>query len=495
VDGRGDGSGWAEGVTSTATILAALKGMSPEQVKGLHALRMREVQRGEDHPLWSVELWDRRKPRTSQLRAARLLEAHTYLLISGGNRTGKTELGAILTACALYGRQHPDVVEFCRRHRVKPEVFPTAPSRVWASALTFGDPTLVMRSKLETYLPPGTKWYGRWANQQARAVLPNGSEVTFKADQQGREKYQADNIDWLWTDEEHSGPVCEEARMRLIDRAGRWVNTMTPLKGKTCMWDWFACPDGPKRLPNTAYAQLSIHDNPWLTETAVAQALAGKGAHERAARERGEFVALEGRVYPDWNRDVHVLPLAESQALIRKAKAEQWPAYESIDFGTRNPFCWLRAVHDQRDDTLIFVDCHYQAEWLLSRHAEVIRRRREWWGYDPQICWADPEDLQARRALSMEHDIGTAKARKDIRQGINAVSERLAPDAEGKPHLLVLGTANLAPFVREIEGYIWQTRKTAEDQPEKPLKSNDHAMDAGRYLAVGVSRVLGTLRG
>jgi len=74
----------------------------------------------------------------------------------------------------------------------------------------------------------------------------------------------------------------------------------------------------------------------------------------------------------------------------------------------------------------------------------------------------------------------TVKAKKEIRAGISAVAERLAPDAEGRPHLVV--HSNCTNLIREIEGYVWDTRRSKADQPDRPLKKEDHAMDALRYL-------------
>jgi hypothetical protein len=40
----------------------------------------------------------------------------------------------------------------------------------------------------------------------------------------------------------------------------------------------------------------------------------------------------------------------------------------------------------------------------------------------------------------------------------------------------------MQPLIKEFESYSWATSNTKRDQPDAPLKRNDHAMDALRYL-------------
>ena len=64
------------------------------------------------------------------------------------------------------------------------------------------------------------------------------------------------------------------------------------------------------------------------------------------------------------------------------------------------------------------------------------------------------------------------------------MAERLAPDAEGSPHLLIHD--NCQNLINEFEGYVWQSG--GKTQPEKPKKAHDHALDALRYGVVQLQR-------
>ena len=199
------------------------------------------------------------------------------------------------------------------------------------------------------------------------------------------------------------------------------------------------------------------------------------GAHERAARARGEFTALEGRVYDFW-RESHVVDAFEPP--------DDWPRYGAIDFGTRNPFCFLVFAVDPADDVVHVIAEHYKADWTLSRHAKRIKEMTN--HGSPALGWivADPEDRGSRLALVREHGISTIKAKKDIRAGINAVAERLAPDASGRPHLLI--HSNCHNLIGEFEEYVWAPSR--RNDAEKPQKTRDHALDALRYGIMQLSR-------
>ena len=66
------------------------------------------------------------------------------------------------------------------------------------------------------------------------------------------------------------------------------------------------------------------------------------------------------------------------------------------------------------------------------------------------------------------------------------MAERLAPDANGNPHLLVHDCCR--HLINEMEGYVWNVTRSKADGPDVPLKRNDHAMDALRYICFRLQR-------
>ena len=104
---------------------------------------------------------------------------------------------------------------------------------------------------------------------------------------------------------------------------------------------------------------------------------------------------------------------------------------------------------------------------------------------DPPVVWsvADPESKDGRLILARECGIPTKPAYKRVASGINQVKERLCPDADGKPHLVIHDCCK--GLIREFRLYRWD--KSAGD---KPVKRDDHGMDSLRYLVVFLNRYL-----
>ena len=287
----------------------------------------------------------------------------------------------------------------------------------------------------------------------------------------GRDGFQGASVDLCFFDEEPADQgVVSECLMRLVDRRGRMVFAMTPLRGMTWLYDrWVARPSDEVRVHN-----IHGEDNPHLPPGALARLLRQYGPHERAARARGEWTTLEGRVYQDWARHLHV---------IEPRGVEGFPLYLGVDWGTRAPTAVVVGALGP-DDRLYLVDEYYKAQATLSTHAKAIHALIAKWG-EPEWIVCDPEDRGARLALARDHGLANSAARKgkgSVRNGINSIAERLAPDAEGRPGLQVF--ASCTHFIREIESYVWDERGSGEalDQPKK--RQADHLLDAVRYLVV-----------
>jgi len=411
-------------------------------------------------PLAYARLWDRPEGHTSQRRVLERLGATTLVL--GGNRTGKTETGALLSVAMGLGGDHPHVEAWQALNRLSVDI-PTGPGKVCASALTSGDSLRYQRAKLDRYLPPGCTWHNRFGQGEAWVRLPNGGEILCKSNDQGRRSYQGDSWRFAWLDEEHDEPIYDEMLMRLLDQAGSALMTMTPLKGFTWVKQRFI--DKPDLDDRVHY--LSMIDNPYLDPKEVEKAIRRMSPLQRDARTKGLFVALEGLIYSEWAPHLHVVDPFDIPA--------HWPRYRSIDFGVRAPFCNLWLARDPRDDTVYVWREHYEAERTTEEHAGIIEAAEKG-EPEPQWTAADPEDLQSIRTLQRRgwENIRHPGWMKSVKEGINEVKDRLRPDAEGKVHLKVFrGCVNT---IREMHGYVWDKDKERPD-PD----CSDHALDALRY--------------
>lgn len=430
-----------------------------------------------DHPLAYARLWDRDRPKTSQRRAFQNL-GEVVTVICGGNRSGKSTGAAMLAVATALGRHHEDSIRWCEINQLDPAILPDRPGNVWAIALDSGDSREYLRPTVEKFLPVGTKWRNREGYGRAECQIPGGGRIVFLSVDSGADGFQGASVDLCWFDEEPADQrVVNEALMRLVDRRGRCVFSMTPLRGMTWLYDrWIREPPSDARVH-------WIHgvDNPHLPEGALERLLRQYGPHERAARARGEWTTLEGRIYSDFQRVTHVIPSQELDPA--------FPRFFGMDFGVRAPCAIVVCVMDPRTETLHVVDEHYQTQWTISQHAQKIHELIEKHG-EPEWIVCDPEDRGSRLALSREHGIPNVPARKgkhSVRKGINDLCEILAPDVEGNPHLFVHD--NCPNLIHEFETYVWDERGAGESKDVPKSRQKDHALDALRYC---VSRLAGS---
>ena len=290
---------------------------------------------------------------------------------------------------------------------------------------------------------------------------------------------QGFSADVLWIDEEHDEAIYNEGMQRLTrslweDRSGWAVLTMTPLKGFSWVHRRFV------GSPDEGSAAFFLHgaDNPHIDQDKRERLLRGVNAGERAARDRGEFTQLEGRIFTEWSRSAHVVT-------VRDVDAEYF--ISGMDFGTRAPAAYLLCAVTA-DDTLEVIGEHYQEQWTISQHARAIHKLLA----GREVLWmvADPEDRGARLSLAREHGIPSIAAKKapgSIRSGINAISERLAINPiSGQPALVVHECCT--NLIREMEGYCWAPSKGAEVKDAPAPRQSDHAIDALRYICSKLAR-------
>ncbi len=392
-------------------------------------------------------------------------------LISGGNRAGKTEIGAMLAVASAAGSGEWWVREWLRSNNLSEDIVPDKPSTVWASALSYADALEYIRPKIAQFCPAGSKFVMWKAQNRASVILPNGGRIVSMSADSGREKYQGASVELVWMDEEHQEDIFIECMLRTIDSGkGRIVLTMTPLKGMTWVYDRFIH----ELQEGFSHYAISGLDNPWVSSVKLHRATRHLSDESRRSRLFGEFTNQSGLVYNEFSRPLHV---TESRPI-----PEDWPRFRSIDFGVKNPFCCLWFALDESDNTLHVYREHFATEKTTLENGAIINFKSR---NDPSVVFsvADPESKDGRLLLARNCNIPTKPAIKRVSEGINAVKERLCPDAEGKPHLLIHDSCK--GLIREFRLYRWD--KSAGD---KPVKKNDHGMDCLRYMIVFLNRYL-----
>lgn len=156
------------------------------------------------------------------------------------------------------------------------------------------------------------------------------------------------------------------------------------------------------------------------------------------------------------------------------------PTVGGIDFGFHNPFAAIYG-HLDHDDVLWITGMRYKSGCTIPTHQEALPKNVRWWcdpsGAEP-IRQLRDFGHEVRPCVHMPTRLSSGETRKPLLAGIDMVSERIRTG-----RLKIIREACL-PLVRELGMYHYDEEK----QSEEPVKEDDHACDALRYLVVGLDR-------
>ncbi len=224
--------------------------------------------------------------------------------VFGGNRSGKTECGAVEAIWMLRGI-HP-----YRKNRKD--------VCGWAVSLSQQVQRDVAQKKILKYLPKS--WIAEIVMLSGRKDSPESgvidlirvknvfggiSTLGFKSCDQGREKFQGSSLDFVWIDEEPPKEVYEECLMRVMDRRGDIFGTMTPLKGETFIYNEIYL--NRRGNPEVWCEFMSWEDNPYLSKKEIELLSATLDSASLDSRKFGKFSQGAGLVYPEFDSSVHVI--------------------------------------------------------------------------------------------------------------------------------------------------------------------------------------------
>ncbi len=393
--------------------------------------------------------------------------------VFGGNRTGKTECGAVEAVWMARGN-HP-----YRKNRERVDG--------WVVSLSTQVQRDVAQKKVLSYLNP--RWIvdivmlsGRKDQPESgvidriviRNVFGKESSIGFKSCDQGREKFQGTSLDFVWFDEEPPLEIYEECRMRVIDRKGELFGTMTPLKGRTWVYEEIYLNEHADE--QVWCEEMEWMDNPFLDREEIDQLTRTMSSEELESRRYGKFRCEGGLVYPEFDPCVHVIEPFDVP--------REWYENVSIDPGLNNPLsCHFYAV--DYDGNVYVIAEHYEAGKDVLHHAERIRAiaKRLDWPCDGQgrvraliDSAAGQRTLAASKSVAeLFYDCGIltdARVNKDLFAGIARVKAYLK-NGEGKARLFIFSSCR--ELIREIKGYLW-------GNGDAPKKKDDHALDELRYF-------------
>jgi len=395
---------------------------------------------------------------------------HKNRWVFGGNRSGKTECGAVETVWFARGI-HP-----YKENKQKDG---------WVVSLSQQVQRDVAQSKILSYLKKewihdivmisgkkGSASSGVIDTIYVKNVFGTISKIGFKSCDQGREKFQGTSLDYVWFDEEPPEDIYIECKMRVLDKCGEVFGTMTPLKGLT--WVYRTIYLNESNDPDVWYEQMEWADNPYLSKNEINKLSAHLSEDELQARRFGNFVSGTGMVYCEFDENYNVIDPFDVP--------KEWYDKISIDPGLHNPLSCHWYACDYDGNVYVIAE-HYEKQKTVDYHAgriKEISKRLGWPTKNNKIeaiidSAANQKTLASEKSVTeLFYDNGiltNTYVNKDLFSGINRVKSYFK-NSLGERKLFIF--KNCVNLIREIKGYYWGNN-------DAPIKKDDHALDELRY--------------
>lgn len=406
----------------------------------------------------------------------------------GGNQSGKTTAGlADDLIQAVDEELLPDHLKIYKKYK------PPFNCRIFAPSVQVLE--LVIFEKLKELIPLEALIERSWSKSYDKNLrvlrFSNGSGFQFMTYEQDVAKMGGTTIDRIHYDEEPPLELRIENRMRTVRKGGDEIFTLTPLSGLSWAYDQLWEPVATEEQyekDNNFYVKdddpdetlgvviVDMDDNPFLTERDKKRVLKGLSKEQIQARKQGMFVHFSGLIYEDFKPSEHVIDPFDIP--------HEWNVVVSIDPGMRNRCAVIYGAISPNNEIYVFDEIYEQGR-TIKEIAELIHRRNMEHQVLPIYYVIDPAARnklsQTGRSDQMEfsdHGINTIPGQNAVEAGINRVRENL----QTQKLFLFSHCTNLR---KEFLRYRWrEAPRTGEDGKPLPVKKDDHALDALRYLVM-----------
>ena len=420
--------------------------------------------------------------------------------LAGSNRGGKTD-AAVVEAIWMAMDQHPYID--------RPENWGHGAIQIRFVTVDIDKGVeQILLPKFKRWIPAswlkGGDWDKAWNNNGMILTFANGSTIDIVTWGMDMKKLGGVPRHMIFFDEEPPQNIFNESMMRLIDYVGWWVIAATPTEGMGWTFDllWEPALEAAKRAVPDEHDPahligtftLRMEDNPYLDSTKEDRDfyMLGMGKEERAIREKGEFVARSGLVFPTFSQqsEKYIIPADKLDMEVLKS----WRWYMSIDHGWNNPTAVLWHAVSRYGNIITFGE-QYMGQTTVAEHARMIHEREKGWGKVPMLRVGDPamkqtsgitgtSVIQAYADAGVHINVETIP--RSVSIGIEKMQQyfRLIDDKQPTWHI----SSNCHNLIRELKRLRWQTyssTKTAYDlnKQEEVHKKDDHAFDSARYFA------------
>lgn len=328
--------------------------------------------------------------------------------------------------------------------------------------------------------------------------------LAFKSYDQGRNNFQSAAIGGFLFSEQFPWALLEEVVMRCREYSflGAKMAEFTPVDPVLSveledMMDNDALPIGWGVFrANTECALEAGH----VSEQWYQEAFSMVSEDMMEVRKTGAFGSYKGRIYPRFGK-VHLTD-APLETLLLPGMFHR----RGIDWGFSedNAFVCLWGAKDGQGCWTIY-DEYYSTnqDYTVTSHLKDIADRHTWPENNPHygVTFADPSGLShIRLASKFSHEcpgyrnFNIQSGSNRVYEGIDYLKAMMRPDSNGRPRLII-HKDNCPNLVKQMKMYRWKKSTgrgyNLQDARPEPVKKDDHAPDALRYLVFSDANSIG----
>lgn len=303
-------------------------------------------------------------------------------------------------------------------------------------------------------------------------TLVNGSQI-FLRGWEAVETLRGQNFHLLVIDEIASMRNFWEAwrevlRPTLTDFKGEAIFISTP-KGFNHFYELYNMENDPEKGSEYKSFHYTTYDNPHMPKEEVDAAKRELTEDAFAQEYLADFRKTEGLVYKEFDRKQHVFK-EDPDDFIKDKGQHIVRRLGGCDFGFVHP-CAVLSIDYTSDGLFIVRDEWYMPGKTDAEIAEYVS------GKNYHVVYPDPQNAGGVKELK-NYGVNVRdviKGKDSVKNGINVVREMLKQN-----RLFISGTCENLIF--EFETYSYGEKGTKAKVDENPIKENDDALDALRYV-------------
>lgn len=229
-------------------------------------------------------------------------------------------------------------------------------------------------------------------------------------------------------------------------------------------------------------------DNPFLDDSYLETLKATYTGVMRDRLLKGKWVAAEGQVFRNFDRAVHEMDPEffhkDEDELEDDEESPQLREYKEFvvgaDAGFTNPRA-LVLIGVTGNDEVHVLDEFYRSRTDIQAAIDWLEEKEKELGISVSEVYHDPSEPSDIQELN-QAGFRAEKANNDIKSGISHMATKIGNTDDQDPRLFV--HPRVTNWKNEIASYRYPQDSRRKD--EKPLKENDHLMDATRYALMGL---------